>query len=383
MSNPDILGILGFIIFLLFILLALFLLTVKTKNKMSNKLLASFLIVTAIDISAFFYYRYIELPPVLEMLRIQLSNFKDPILFLYFLSIIYADFKLQRKHLVHLAPWAISIIVLIPNFFMVDRTSQSLFLDAYWQTSEQKWLSIFGTTLEVVYIVAELYYLFRYRKLLLENFTGKAYFYNYRWIKQLMIFILIAQLLTFIKGIVVKSDASEKNADLAFIILLCYGLFFSFWLVWKALHSPKLFRGITVDLKLSKELINERKSKEDLSKETKQQIEVLKDFMVKKEPYLDPSLTVQKLSEQSGIPSKQLSVLINQHLGQHFFDFVNGYRIDCATKILSDPTKKDLTILEILYEIGFNSKSSFNTAFKKHTGTTPTAYRKNNLVSDL
>ncbi len=378
MSNAGIISILGFIIFLLFLLLGLFLLTVKTKNRLGNVLLALFLIVTALDISAFFYYRLIDLPPVLEMLRIQISHFKDPLLFLYFLSIIYSDFKLKRKHLVHLAPWTISIILLIPNFFAVDPEAQILFLETYWLTWEQKWLSIFGTTLEIAYIIAELYYLLRYRKLLLENYTDKTSFYNYRWIKQLIIFILIGQLLTFIKGIIIKSDASEMTINTITIILLGYGLFFSLWLVWKALHSPKLFRGgVTVDLKLSKELIEKKETSASIPDTTKLQIKDLKAFMLQDAPYLDPSLTVQKLAGQFGVPSKELSILINQHLSQHFFDFINAYRIEKAKQILSNPTKKELTVLEILYVVGFNSKSSFNTAFKKHTGITPTNHRKN------
>ncbi|MEO0902667.1 MAG: helix-turn-helix domain-containing protein, partial [Bacteroidota bacterium] len=75
---------------------------------------------------------------------------------------------------------------------------------------------------------------------------------------------------------------------------------------------------------------------------------------------------------------RELSILINHKMGQHFFDFVNSYRIQSAVDILKDPTKKKVTILEILYEVGFNSKSSFNTAFKKHTGHTPTTYRSKN-----
>ena len=75
------------------------------------------------------------------------------------------------------------------------------------------------------------------------------------------------------------------------------------------------------------------------------------------------------------IYSYDLSVLINHHLNQHFFDFINEYRIQKAMQILKNPSKKKLTILEILYEVGFNSKSSFNTAFKKHTNQTPTEFR--------
>jgi len=73
--------------------------------------------------------------------------------------------------------------------------------------------------------------------------------------------------------------------------------------------------------------------------------------------------------------------MINHHLNKHFFDFVNEFRIEKAKSLLTNPAKQDLTIQEILYEVGFNSKSSFNTAFKKHCGLTPTQYRKSNSLS--
>ena len=105
------------------------------------------------------------------------------------------------------------------------------------------------------------------------------------------------------------------------------------------------------------------------------QILMLKQYMADQKPYLDPSLTIQELANQINIPVRDLSVLINHHMDQHFFDFVNEYRIQKAMNILKDHSKDDLTILEILYEVGFNSKSSFNTSFKKYTRLTPTEYR--------
>lgn len=98
--------------------------------------------------------------------------------------------------------------------------------------------------------------------------------------------------------------------------------------------------------------------------------------MVEEKPFLNPSVTIQDISNDLEIPVRELSLLINHKLGQHFYDFINAYRIESAMDILKDVTKSKLTVLEILYHIGFNSKSSFNTAFKKHTGNTPTAYRK-------
>ena len=79
------------------------------------------------------------------------------------------------------------------------------------------------------------------------------------------------------------------------------------------------------------------------------------------------------------MPVKDLSALINLYMDKHFFDFVNEYRIKKAIQILKDCTQKELTVLEILYQVGFNSKSSFNTSFKKYTGKTPTDYRKEAL----
>lgn len=98
--------------------------------------------------------------------------------------------------------------------------------------------------------------------------------------------------------------------------------------------------------------------------------------MAEEKPFLNSSLTIQDVSREIKIPVRELSLLINHQLGQHFYDFVNAYRIESAMGILKDTTKNKVTILEILYEVGFNSKSSFNTAFKKHTGNTPTYYRK-------
>ncbi|WP_346881116.1 helix-turn-helix domain-containing protein [uncultured Algibacter sp.] len=254
---------------------------------------------------------------------------------------------------------------------MASHTEQFEFLSHYSETSEGKFITVMNRVIEIVYIIAEIYYLIRYRKLLLENYTSKDAFYNYHWVKQLIIFILIGQALTFIKGTIRDSgDFDVEFVNIFRVILLLFGLFFSFWLVFKALLSPKLFRGIEVNLRLSKEMISDDTIKPNA------QLQHIKSYMAKEEPFLDPSLTVKSLSEKISIPHRDLSILINQELGQHFFDFINSYRIEKAMSLLKNPSKKKHTILEILYEVGFNSKSSFNTAFKKHTGKTPTVYRK-------
>ena len=75
-----------------------------------------------------------------------------------------------------------------------------------------------------------------------------------------------------------------------------------------------------------------------------------------------------------GLPSRHLSQIINGCLGQNFLDFVNTYRIEEARHHLEDPASQ-LSVLAIAMEVGFNSKSAFYNAFKRHVRQTPTSYR--------
>lgn len=99
-------------------------------------------------------------------------------------------------------------------------------------------------------------------------------------------------------------------------------------------------------------------------------------LITREKPYLDPHLTSDKLAELVDVSPRQLSQVLNDGLGQHFFELINRYRIAEAKKLLAHPGHRDKTILEILYAAGFNSKSAFHRAFKAQTGLTPTAYRK-------
>ena len=92
--------------------------------------------------------------------------------------------------------------------------------------------------------------------------------------------------------------------------------------------------------------------------------------------YLDADLTLPKLAEHLKIPQHQLSQVINQELNSNFFDFINSYRLEEVKKRLLGLEMKQLTILGIALECGFNNKGSFNRIFKNATGLTPSAYIK-------
>lgn len=99
-------------------------------------------------------------------------------------------------------------------------------------------------------------------------------------------------------------------------------------------------------------------------------------LMAAQAPYTESNLTLDLLAGMVGLSPHNLSEVINRGLGLNFFDFVNGYRVQEVQKSLVDREKAHLTVLALALEAGFASKSSFNAIFKKHTGLTPTAWRK-------
>ena len=102
----------------------------------------------------------------------------------------------------------------------------------------------------------------------------------------------------------------------------------------------------------------------------------LQTLMMKNEMYLDENLSLPQLAECLGISPHQLSQFLNTRLNKNFKTFVNEYRIAKAKELLIQD--KDAKVLAIALDVGFKSKSTFNSAFLKVTGTVPSEYRKSN-----
>jgi len=105
----------------------------------------------------------------------------------------------------------------------------------------------------------------------------------------------------------------------------------------------------------------------------------LDDAMRETRMYRDTALTLRHLSDHTGVTPAYLSQTFNTHLGCSFFDYVNRWRIEDACHQLADPAR---SIVKISEDVGFRSRSTFNAAFKKAIGQTPTAYRQRMLEPD-
>ncbi len=100
-------------------------------------------------------------------------------------------------------------------------------------------------------------------------------------------------------------------------------------------------------------------------------------FMETEKPYLDAELTLSSLAKKLNISRGKLSELINEGVGNNFYDFVNHYRVEEVKKLMTDPSKKNYNLLGLAMDAGFKSKSTFNLIFKRISGLTPTEYKRN------
>lgn len=101
----------------------------------------------------------------------------------------------------------------------------------------------------------------------------------------------------------------------------------------------------------------------------------LRSYMEEEKPFLNNELRLQDLSESINIPAHHLSQVINHNLNTTFFDYINKYRVEQAKKLIETEASIK-SLLGIAFESGFNNKTSFVNAFKKHEGVTPSAFKR-------
>jgi AraC-like DNA-binding protein len=101
----------------------------------------------------------------------------------------------------------------------------------------------------------------------------------------------------------------------------------------------------------------------------------LEQRMVANRDFLQADITLAELAENIGTSPQLLSEYLNHALGQSFFDYINSFRVAEVQRLMSDVKHESATLIELAFAAGFNSKSTFNAAFRKISGTTPTGWR--------
>ncbi len=366
------------------VILIIFLLTTKSQRSLSNLMLSLYFFVSIFDFSSQFLSIFVyNKHPVLGMLISETVYFLMPLFYLFVKSSVYLDFKITSKTLLHALPYFILNILYLPGYYIPILTGQTTdWVSLIFKTNLVSIIYISLHTQIFIYFFLIYKMLFRYKRILLENYSNTK-LDNYKWLIQFVTVLFISDSLSTIKNII-RFNSDGQLYWISLNIVAVIALVVLVWLLFKALKKPEIFNGIFIDLQLVKNMINDRpdlKNENEIDSELQALIDKIQTYMKDNEPFLDPNLSMYDLARKLAVGTRELSVAINHGLKQHFFDFVNSYRVKKAMHLLRNPEDDKITVLEILYEVGFNSKSSFNTAFKKHTGLTPTEYKKKSSLS--
>lgn len=372
MTPTTLLGLLTLGIMLIAVLLAVFALLVPSENKVGNRLMAAYLIILAVTISVFFYHPFWSPPLVIEKLRDDVNLLSAPLFYLFVCSVLYRDFRLRWRDLWHLLPFVLMGLLFTPRFYAVSEAVRKEYFHTYFSHWEPYAAMVLSHLQAIFYLTATFLVLARYRKVLRENYSD-ASAVRHRWLWQTNVLLCVLFAFSLFKNVFKRLVGDYDLVTLVRIGMVTLLLGFLCWLLLKIMLQPRLFRGIA---STDEPLPAANQQGAAAGAKNGPRTARLRRHMATERPYLDPALTVKDLATQLAWPERELSVLINQELGRHFFDFVNDYRIDRAKELLRDPANARMTVLEILYAVGFNSKSSFNVAFKNRTGLTPTQYRK-------
>jgi AraC-like DNA-binding protein len=109
----------------------------------------------------------------------------------------------------------------------------------------------------------------------------------------------------------------------------------------------------------------------------------LEAYMEKEKPFIECDLTISELSNKLNISRHHLTQVINNKLNKNFYQFINEYRVNEAIRKMSEPRNNKYTLITIAYDCGFNSKSGFNSIFKRITGSTPSQFKKKLVEKDV
>jgi AraC-like DNA-binding protein len=365
------LNVISVIILFQLALLVLFLVTSRRGKAVSNRLLALFFVLLIINLAdgLLTFYGFYTVYPSLAHLEDGFVFLLGPTIYLYTRTMIYHDFRLRARHLLHGLPFVLTTVAFQLYYHFQSSMYQQKIQDAI---VAQDLPPFFYFSVILIYIHVFLYValalrdIHHYRFIIRERFSHLAEV-SMNWLLFMLwsiVFILVVSLIYTFLPVVGLRDYFNLAFGIGFFIIF----FFINAVVWKGLHQPEIFAGIDLDRE-KKPVPISPSEKVTLGKALSR---VMNDGKV----YLESELTLDGLAGKVGFPPRKVSQFINEDFRQNFFDYINTCRVAEAERIFRESLDPKLTILEVMYASGFNSKSSFNTIFKQKTGLTPSEYRR-------
>ena len=189
------------------------------------------------------------------------------------------------------------------------------------------------------------------------------------WTRKLVYGFYVYFSILIIVGIVIQF--LKEPIDLSIFFTLCCTIFLY-------IISFNGYRQTQLPLipKLEKVTSSSYKKSGLKEKDAKKYEKSILSLMEKEKPWLNPEIVVGDISTQLKIPQHYITQILNERLKKNFYTLINEYRTNEVIRLFQKKKYADWSLTSIAFEAGFNSKSCFNSFFKKHTGKTPSQFKK-------
>jgi len=316
--------------------------------------------------------------------------FIGPIIFFYTQSLLNPSFKFSKKEALHLLPGFIYLVYIV-SIWAYDKFifGGYFFYESGLDKDFENWYQKLGLISMIIYFILSIRYYNVYKKLMFQV-VSYADSILFKWIKTYLIAFLVMLLLpiTFdILGFFYPEVKSYQGSWWFF-------LFFSIVMYYIAVTGYSNSINSTIPFKMSlfdKSPIllldsnNENETEtvididheiftENVSPEIQKWKFKIETLIQEEKLYQNPELTLNDLAKKLETNASVISKTINQGFQMNFNDCINNYRIEAVKTMLANNEHETSTLLGIAFDCGFNSKATFNRAFKKNTGTTPKAF---------
>lgn len=369
--NFDLNTVLSLLVAFQLFFIAIFLFTNGVSKRKSNVLLGIFFLLLAINVSDILF-QINQGVPFLSLFFLLDDAFLlafGPLIYLYTLSVVYKPFAYTRRHIFHFIPFLLCLLGLFLLYTLVGSSYQnSLTVVTHAETPRGALVFI-----ALLYLHGGIYFwlskqvLKTYDRVVKEQYSNPGSI-DLGWARFMVNSFLVIWIMGMVQSIV-PYIAQGAYVNISLFFFVAYLFYFINRVLFSALKDSKVFLGIPY-------ASSEKYAKSTLSEDKrKKYADALVSKMEGEQWYLNPDLALKDVAQSLGLPSKELSQIINQSFGKNFFDFVNSYRIDLAKTLLRDDDRA-MTIQEVMYAVGFSSKSSFNTIFKRKMNQTPSEFRR-------
>lgn len=295
--------------------------------------------------------------------------FIGPVLYFYIKSLLFSDFRFTKKDWWHFFPGILyliySLVVFITDKFIVDE----FYFYADGRDKDLKtWYQLLGLLSISIYLILSLQNYLRYKKNIFEtlSFADTVLF---QWIQNFLISFL---LLIFLRVLFFAINPQWEEFGSQFWYYFCFSLVFFYIAI----------NGYALDIKTSFFVFENVQEPEDNNNEKTIQSTIDVDFwkskieaiINEKKLYKNPKLTLIDVANQLKTTTKVISTAINSGYNKNFNDFINEYRVEAFKEKINQDQHQKNTLLGLALDCGFNSKATFNRAFKKTTSLTPNQY---------